>query len=371
METAVQMKYKVDPDKAEFAYLQLYEQLRDDIVHHVLTPGMRLPSKRLMAEETGLSIITVEHAYGILMEEGYIESRQRSGFYVVYQDQDTFTVAETVSSRKPLLQMESHVDGSEQFPFSVYARTLRRVISVYGDRLMAGSEPQGCLELRQALADYLARSRGLSCTPEQIVIGAGSGYCETILIQMLGAGKIYGVENPCFERTRKIYRAHGVRLDLLKLGPDGILSSELERTPARVLHVTPYNSYPSGITATAAKRQEYIRWAAEREAYIIEDDYDSEFSSLQKPEDTLFAMDPDQRVLYVNTFTETISPGIRTGYFVMPVPLIEDYVKKAGFYSCPVPLHQQLVLAELLNSGDFERHLNKVRRQRRSARKNR
>ena len=148
------------------------------------------------------------------------------------------------------------------------------------------------------------------------------------------------------------------------MGQDGIRTEELARSRASVLHVTPFNSYPSGITASASKRAEYIRWAKERGGYIIEDDFDSEFTLLSKPEDTLYSLDPGGSVIYMNTFSKTIAPSVRAGYLVLPRPWVAVYEKKVGFYSCTVPVFDQLVLAEFMNRGHFERHINRVRRRR-------
>lgn len=360
------MKYTVSKEEGK-AYLQLYRQIREDIVSGILPHGSRLPSKRLLAEETGVSVITVQHAYNILADEGYVETRQRSGVFVTYRPKDTFSVAS--AKRRSEVVLSKGRDEDEAFPFSVFARTMRKVISVYDERIMDRSPEYGTRELRQALAGYLARSRGIYVRPEQIVIGSGSEYMYGIIIQMFGRSRIYGLESPSFEKIEQVYKGNGARIDFLKMGPDGVLTSELERTPASVLHVTPYNSYPTGITASASKRREYVDWALERNAVIIEDDYDSEFSSLTKTEDTLFSLEPEHTVVYVNSFSMSVSPAIRAAYMVLPETLLEQYEKNVGFYSCTVPVFEQFVLAELLNSGDFERHINRVRRIRRQKKK--
>jgi GntR family transcriptional regulator/MocR family aminotransferase len=150
------------------------------------------------------------------------------------------------------------------------------------------------------------------------------------------------------------------------MGSDGILSQSLADAKAKVLHITPFNSFPSGITATASKRREYLRWAKEHNAIIIEDDFDSEFSGLTKREDTVFSLSDEGRVIYMNTFSKTIAPSIRMGYMVIPNALMPLFSEKAGFYSCTVSVLEQLIVAEFIESGDFERHLNRTRRKRRT-----
>lgn len=354
------MSYYVDKNKAQSAYLQLYRRLRDDIVAGAYPHGGRLPSKRQLAEDAGVSLVTVEHAYAILCDEGYIEPRERSGYFVVYRAGDCFPVA----SAAPAPAADSRA-VEDRFPFSVLAKTMRRVLADYGESLLVKSPNNGCAALRQAISDYLARSRGIYVKPAQIVIGSGAEYLYGLIVQLLGRGRVYGVENPSYEKIRRVYQANGVVCDPLRLGADGIRTSELARTEATVLHVTPFHSFPSGVTASAGKRAEYIRWAAERGGYIVEDDFDSEFSLSSKAEDTVFSLEPERSVLYVNTFSKTVAPSIRVGYMVLPPALTEAFERAVGFYSCTVPLYEQYVLAELLRGGDFERHLNRVRRKRR------
>ncbi|MBR5472721.1 MAG: PLP-dependent aminotransferase family protein, partial [Clostridia bacterium] len=135
--------------------------------------------------------------------------------------------------------------------------------------------------------------------------------------------------------------------------------------PATVLHITPYRSYPSRITASASKKREYIRWAHTGNRIIVEDDFESEFTLLKKSEETVFSLSNGNNVIYVNTFTKTVSPSVRVAYMLLPENMIELYQKNVGFYSCSVPYFNQLVLAEFINNGDFERHINRVRRKRR------
>ena len=354
------MNYHVDRDSAQSAYLQLYHALRRDIVAGVYPRGSKLPSKRLLAESTGVSLVTAEHAYAILCDEGYLEARPRSGYFVAYQAGDCFPGAEAAPA-----ETAPRRAGEDGFPFSVLARTMRRVLSDCGEALLVKSPNNGCAALRQAVADYLARSRGIRVRAGQIVIGSGAEYLYGLIVQLLGRERVYGVESPCYEKIRRVYEAQGVRWDALRLGPDGIRTAELRRTEATVLHVTPFRSFPSGVTASAGKRAEYIRWASERAGFIVEDDFDSEFSLSSKAEDTVFSLEPERTVIYLNTFSKTVAPSIRVGYMVLPPALTERFEQAAGFYSCTVPLFEQYVLSELLRSGDFERHLNRVRRKRR------
>lgn len=353
------MKYSIDTKSSKKAYMQLYEQLRTDIINSIYKYGDKLPSKRILADETLTSVITVEHAYGILCDEGYIESKERRGYFVTYRKNDFVPIAESEIHYTPSNQ---HHYNTGEFPFSVLAKTMRNVITKYGEDILIKSPNAGCFELRKAICDYLARCKGINVSYNQIIIGSGAEYLYGLIVQFLGRDKIYALENPSYEKIHSAYKANGAKCDLLKLGKDGILTSQLAKTKASVLHITPFRSFPSGITASASKRNEYIRWATERNAVIIEDDFNSEFTVSSKNEDTVFSLEPTRSVIYVNTFTKTIAPSMRIGYMVLPKDLVESFFDKMGFYSCTVPMFEQYVLAEFIVKGDFERHINRTRR---------
>ncbi len=319
----------------------------------------KLPSKRTLADTVGVSTVTVEHAYALLSEEGYIEARERSGYYVIFRTDDGFAIP----GRTPLPTVH-HTDGVPEFPFSVLARTMRGVLSDYGESILDRPDNAGCEELRQAVRRYLARSRGIQAGVDQIVIGSGSEYFYSLIVDLLGRDQVYGIEAPSYKKIEQVYRAAQVRYEMLPLGRDGIDSAALRSSRADVLHISPYRSFPSGVTATASKRHEYLRWAGEGRV-IIEDDFESEFSMSKKPEETLFSHTQQENVIYMNTFSRTVSPSLRVGYMVLPRHLAEEFEKKLGFYSCTVPTYIQLVLARLIDSGDFERHINRVRRKKR------
>ncbi|MBQ3276853.1 MAG: PLP-dependent aminotransferase family protein [Oscillospiraceae bacterium] len=339
------------------AYLRLYERLRREIIDGSWPFGARLPSKRQLAEEEGVSVVTAEHAYALLCDEGYLEARERSGYYVLFRETDGFLPAET-SRRSLPMPAEERPD----FPFSVLARTMRRVLSEYQEGLMERCPNQGTEALRRAIARYLGRSRGIHVSPEQIWIGAGAEYLYGLIVQALGRERIYAAEDPSYEKIRRVYAAHGAECRLLPLGPDGIRSEALAASDASVLHITPYRSYPSNITASAAKRREYIRWAAVPGRYVVEDDFASEFTTSSKPEETVFSLSERGNVIYMNTFSRTVAPSLRMGYLVLSEELGGLFAERVGFYACTVPVFEQFVLAEFMESGDYERHIRRARR---------
>lgn len=360
-------------------YLKVYEQVREDIINGRYPVGTKLPSKRVMAEAIGVSVITIEHAYELLAEEGYITPKEKSGYFVSFSDTLIYTgiSGDNVSAARILEKGDnsiSKMDNStqEQYPmsplkvpefsYSIYAKTVRRVLSEYDSYIMNKSPKKGMDELREAISSYLGRSRRLVVSPDQIIVGAGAEYLYGLIVQAFGRDIIYGVESPSYQKIAKVYTAGGANIHMLKLGNDGIESKELWNADVKVLHITPYRSFPSGVTASASKKREYLKWSRKNDGYIVEDDFESEFTPSRKPEETIFSLDDEGRVIYVNTFTRTIGSYVRAAYMVLPKKLLSLFMEKTGFYECPVPTLDQLVIASLLNRGDFERHINKVRR---------
>ena len=342
------------------AYLALYESLREEILSGVRPFGSRLPSRRLLARDRGVSTVTAEHSLELLCEEGYAEPRPRSGCYVIYREEDGFSQPSARPEHRTAPVPPA--PGRDCFPFPALARVMRRVLTEYGEEILVRPPNTGCLELREALCRYLARNRGIRVQADQIIIGAGAEYLYGLVVELLGSSRVYGIEAPSYRKIEQVYRSRGVQVDYCPLGKDGILSEALRSTKASVLHVTPFRSFPSGVTATASKRREYLRWIDGADRYIVEDDYESEFSLLRKPEETLFAGSAKQNVIYLNTFSRTVSPSFRVGYMVLPRALLPVFELRVGFYSCTVPAFEQYVLAELISGGEFERHINRIRR---------
>ncbi len=353
------MKYIIDTTKHP-VYLQIYKLIREDIISGVYPYNTKLPSKRLLSEELGVSTVTVEHAYDLLCEEGYVESHERSGFFVIFRKSDGFVTSYEIHTHHSVASQSNHT--YPDFPISVLGKTMRRVLTDYAEALLEKPPNAGCAELRDAIKQYLVRNRGMKVESSQIIIGSGAEYLYGLIIAMLGRKHIYGIESPSYKKIEQVYGAAEVSYELLPLSHDGIDSTALSKSKATVLHTTPYRSFPTGITASANKRHEYIRWSSKLGRIIIEDDFESEFSVSSKPEDTLFSLSELDNVIYLNTFSKTISPAFRVGYMVLPKCLVSEFEKKLGFYSCTVPTFEQLVIAELINSADFERHINRVRR---------
>ena len=343
-------------------YEALYRCIRGDILSGALRPGEKLPSKRALAANLRLSKITVEAAYTQLLEEGYIRATEKVGYFVeeVRRCVPTLPAAAPETEGEPEPALDLTANGSAGFPFSVWSRLQREVMLDYGEKLLQPLPNRGLPELRQAIAAHLGQFRGMHIDPDNILIGAGTDFLYNLLIQLLGRELVYAVEDPGYDKTRKIYAAAGAAcvaapLDALGVRPDGL-------EQAQVLHCSPSHHYPTGVVTPVSRRLELLDWAAGGERYIIEDDYDSEFRFRAHPMPALQTLDRAGRVIYMNTFSKTLAPSIRISYLVLPEALMERFQQKLGFYSCTVPSCEQYTLARFLSRGCFEKHINRMRK---------
>ena len=343
-------------------YEALYRAIREDILTGTLPPGEKLPSKRALASNLEVGKTTVEAAYAQLLEEGYISSRERSGFFVeAVEPQKKARPVQPVTESVPLPRQGADLtgNGTGQFPFSVWIRLQREVILDYGERLLLPVDSRGAPETRTAIAKNLGDFRGMTVDPENILIGAGTDFLYNLLLQLLEQDKVYGVEDPGYGKIRKIYAAGGVRCLPIPMDESGIRPDSLGG--ARVLHISPSHHFPTGIVMPLHRRRALIDWARRTDGFIIEDDYDTEFRFRGHPLPPMQTMDPE-RVIYMNTFSKTLFPSIRISYMVLPAGLMARFREKLGFYGCTVPSFEQYTLARFLDRGYFEKHINRMRK---------
>lgn len=350
-------------------YMQLYSFMKQEIESGNIKCGEKLPSKRALSAHLKISVITVETAYAQLLAEGYITSKPGSGFYVEnFKETDKVSldseVSETLQETAPIQYdfRTNRIDTSD-FPFSTWAKLSREVLSEQSADLLNACHHQGMLSLRSEIASYLRDFRGMAVTPEQIVVGAGSEYLTGLIIQLLGRDNAYGVENPGYSKIYEIFSANTSRVFPIPMDEKGASAEAITGFGINVLHVTPSHHFPLGIVMPVSRRQELLRWANSREdRYIIEDDYDSEFRYAGRPIPTLQSMDKNGRVIYINTFTKSLAPSMRISYMVLPEPLCRRFAARLGFYSCTVPVFEQLTLAKFMENGHFDRHINRMKK---------
>lgn len=351
--------------KGKNKYWSLYSAIREDILSGKLKCGFRLPSKRSLAENLSVSVVTVQTAYEQLLAEGYVTSKQRSGYFVSDVSVEHYGArpreSDTESEgEKFAVDLVNGATPAKLFPFSVWARLMRGVLADCGEHLLERVPCDGDKELKRAISAYLYRARGIDVPPRYIVIGAGAEYLYGIIVQLLGRDKIFAVENPGYGKISSCYRLNGARCVYVGVGENGISCADVERSGADVLHVSPSHQFPTGAVTPASSRARIISWAKSGDRYVIEDDYDSEFRLFGKPLQCTCAMCPD-RVIYMNTFSKSLAPSMRIGYMVLPPALYERYLKLFGSSACAVPLFEQKTLAALLDGGHFERHINRLK----------
>ena len=349
-------------------YRQLYSYLREEILTGRLASGDRLPSKRQLSGQLGISQNTVIAAYEQLVEEGYLLVKPQSGYYVCQLDKLPEPVFVPPAMEKPTQCADNLYDftphGVDQacFPFSTWRRLYREVITETERTLMSAGDPQGEYALRAAIAAYLHRSRGVVCTPEQIIISSGTEVLFQLLIQILPSDCLYALENPGYAKLGRLFFGCRAAFAAVDLDRYGIRPDLLRKSGAAVACITPSHQFPTGTIMPVRRRTELLHWAAEQpERYLIEDDYDSEFKHEGRSIPALQGMDTRHRVIYMGTFSKSISSAMRVSYMVLPIPLLTVYQKRLTFYHCPVPLLEQLVLCRFMENGSFERHLNRMR----------
>lgn len=356
---------------SESLYEHLYKCIKNDILSGILCSGTKLPSKRSFAKNLGISTITVENAYAQLIAEGYIYSIAKKGYYVT----DIKTISENskpvISSENIKLSSEnntyiadftSNQTCSDNFPFSIWSKIIRELLSDNQIDLMTNPPCGGILPLRHAIAVHLKDFHGLQVSPEQIIIGAGTEYLYSLIIQLLGAEKKYALENPGYSKIAKIYNSHNAACEHIALDDFGIRISDLEEHAVDVVHICPSHHFPTGIVMPISRRYELLGWASKSDSrYIIEDDYDSEFRLAGQPIPTLQSIDVLEKVIYMNTFTKTLSSTVRISYMVLPNHLVSKFYSKLSFYSCTVSNFEQYTLAHFIEQGYFEKHINRMR----------
>lgn len=337
-------------------YEALYRSIREDILSGALKPGEKLPSKRSLAQNLEVSKITVEAAYSQLLAEGFIRSQERQGYFVEAVERPAPAVSEAPPPPERGKPEDLTGGGTGRFPFSVWSRLQREVILDYGEKLLLPIPNQGVPELRDAIAGHLAAFRGMRVDPKCILVGAGTDFLYNLLIQLLGRELVYAVEEPGYEKIRRVYAAGGVTCVSAPLDSRGVCPEVLEK--AQVLHFSPSHHFPTGLVTPMSRRFELL---AACRGYLIEDDYDSEFRFDAHPISAMQTLDKD-RVIYMNTFSKTLAPSIRISYMVLPPALMTAFQTRLGFYGCTVPSFEQYTLARFLSRGHFEKHINRMRK---------
>ena len=362
-------------------YEYLYRCIRDDIRSGRLVKGSRLPSKRELAADNGIALITVENAYEQLIIEGYVEAKPRRGYFV---EGDVVTTQDSQESRltgelnvrvagasedRLAVASDNRLNGasdrrlsniSDTFPYATWSKLMRRVLNDREKEFEISPPSEGLYELRKAISTYLYNAKNLVVDPECIVVGPGTEYLHSIIIQLVGRNRLVAVEDPGYKKAAQIYESNGMKVMHIPVDDEGLAVDKLEGSGIKLVHTSPAHHFPTGTVMSASRRHKLLAWAHTQQAYIIEDDYDSEFRFKGLPLPTLMSLDADC-VIYMNTFTGTLAPSIRIAYMVLPKRLREIYSQRLSFLSGTVSSFDQLTLAAFISEGYYERHISRMR----------
>ncbi len=361
----------IKKDSDEKLYMQLYRQIKNEILEGTLRENDMLQGTRTLARTLEISRNTVENAYRILEEEGYIESKRSSGY----------RVAEIPVLRKGMVKTESvhkkEKKSSEQktvlydltnssYTSELFPRTLWRKYTIEGlnelektSKISAYLNPQGEEKLRHHLKLYLERIRGVRCSEEQIVITAGSQQSLDIICKILPESKkTFIMEEPGYNKAAAVLKNNGKIVKGIPVDDKGLITDRLPFSKKiAASYVTPSHQFPTGAIMSVSRRFKLSKWAAKNDSYIIEDDYDSELRFYAKPIPSLASIDSFGRVIYLGTFSKALSPSVRMSYLILPEKLLGIYRKKFADYNCTVPLLNQYIASRILETSEYDRHV--------------
>ncbi len=365
-------------------YEALYRAIRDEIISGGLTAGEKLPSKRALSLNMNISVTTIENSYAQLCLEGYIHSEPGRGFFVndlpetdkesleyLYGAEDEEYPFIPPEEEEPhyRIDFKSNMSAMSLFPFSVWSRLMREVVSSRNPELLVTGPYNGLYSLRKAIADHLHSYRGMNVNPDQIIVGAGTEYLYSRILALFGTGNVIAIEDPGYKKFADISGSQGCIWDYIPIDEFGMRSDLLKRSRANLAHVSPANHFPTGYVMPIARRMEMLEWAHSSPInYLIEDDYDSELRYSGKAIPPLYKLDKAERVIYLNTFSKSLVPSLRISYAVLPPKLILQYRERLSFYSCTVSSFEQLTLARFISQGHFERHINRLKQHYRNKR---
>ncbi|QQK81492.1 PLP-dependent aminotransferase family protein [Salicibibacter cibi] len=349
-------------------YLQIYQYFKQEIQSGRIEEETKLPSKRKLARHLEVSQLTVESAYDQLKAEGYIQSQPRKGLFVQKVEYDVIpdqNAPQFDTTESPQISQKMKYDfhhgkiDLDHFPH----KTWRKIsIDCLNDKEhLLNGDPQGEFHLRKEISMYLFQSRGVQCSPNQIVIGAGTQYLVGILCMLMNKDSIVAIEDPGFHRTKHALETHGISIDPIPLDEEGIDIERLKHSSANIAYVTPSHQFPTGIVMPISRRLELLKWAEKTGGYIIEDDYDGEFRYKGKPIPSLQGIDASENVIYFGTFSKSLIPSARISYMILPEKLLNQYHQTMSINKQTVPRLYQDILCQFMKDGYWERHLNKMR----------
>ncbi len=360
----------IQKNSAEPYYMQIYHQLKEGILSGKIMPNEKLPGIRSLAKTIGVGRNTVDKAYAQLVVEGYLESRAGSGFLVQHigteflyrQSYPEAEKQQFFKNKQNQFRYDFQYGGLplDQFPIKLWKQyTDDALVSMMAQNNHHHQNTSGDDMLKRELKTYLYRSRGVVCDEEQIIISCGLPYCIEIICNLLKA-QVIVYEEPGYPGARDIFIKNNAQIALVTADETGVDLSSLNNLQASAIYVTCSHQFPYGTVLPIQKRRQLLEWASWRDAFVIEDDYDSEFRYDANPVPSLQAIDKDDRVIYIGTFSKALSPSMRVNFMVLPKRLLYSYQERYQGYPCPVSWITQRILANFIAHGDYERHIRRM-----------
>ena len=348
-------------------YIQIYNEIKKLIQTKILDANEKLPSKKDFMDYYNISQNTIQNALYLLLEEGYISSIERKGYFVSDIENLIVHNVKIENKRQYEEKKKIHYDfsysgvDSKSLAKTIFKRITKDVYDEENEDLLFQGHIQGDLLLRKSICEYLSQSRGFKVEAEQLIISSGTEYLFYIIFKLFN-NKIYGLENPCHKMFKELFLTNDVSFKAISLDESGIMIEDLKKYNINIAYVTPSHQFPTGVIMGISRRTELLNWANENpNRYIVEDDYDSEFKYTGRPIPALKATDVNDKVIYLGSFSKSISPAIRVSYLVLPKALLNIYQKKLPYFICPVPTLNQKILYKFIKDGYFVKHINKMR----------
>lgn len=340
-------------------YMQIYEYFKNEIINGTYKANTKLPSKRNLAKEYKISLNTVDNAYSKLLEEGFIYSKERQGFFV--SDVGELYVLDSkpihITKEEENIEYDFSYSGvSEEFPYKIFKKISSNIFD--NKDILEKVDYQGYLPLRTQISEYLDKSRGFKADPSQIVISSGSEYLFQIIFKLI-SGK-FGIEDPGYNMLSNIMDTNDINYEFIPVDKNGMDLTKLKKSKSDFCVITPAHQFPTGVIMNMQRRVELLNM--KKIKYVIEDDYDSEFKYSKRPVPALKSIDVNDKVIYIGSFSKSISPSFRVSFMVLPFDLVEKYNKIFKFFICPVSIMVQKMLTTFIEIGEFEKHLNRMRK---------